>query len=67
MGSGMADVDNTRVIRNDYNHYKPLDKSKKEIRLLRILPSESAKDELVCCLVRADLDDCPPYQALSYT
>ncbi len=63
----MADVDNTRVIRNDYNHYKPLDKSKKEIRLLRILPSESAKDELVCCLVRADLDDCPPYQALSYT
>jgi hypothetical protein len=67
MESDVADVDKPRVILNDYHHYKPLDMSKKEIRLLRILPAESPKDELVCYLVRADLDNCPPYHALSYT
>nr|KAK5446095.1 hypothetical protein LTR18_004014 [Exophiala xenobiotica] len=63
----MADDDTPRYIENDYSHYKPLDKSKKEIRLLHIFPAESPNDELVCGLVRADLDDCPPYTALSYT
>ena len=67
MEAGTADVDNIRYIPHDYRLYKPLDKSKKEIRLLRILPAQSSKDELVCCLVRADLDDRPPYDALSYT
>ncbi|KAK5454287.1 hypothetical protein LTS15_006287 [Exophiala xenobiotica] len=62
----MADGDKIRIIPNNYRHYKPLDMSKKEIRLLRILPAESPRDKLVCCLVRTDLDDCPPYHALSY-
>ncbi|KAK7900347.1 hypothetical protein LTR67_004093 [Exophiala xenobiotica] len=67
MDASTADADTPPYIQNDYSHYKPLDKSKKEIRLLCIHPAESPRDELVCTLVRADLDDCPPYIALSYT
>ncbi|KAK5267598.1 hypothetical protein LTR96_006926 [Exophiala xenobiotica] len=63
----MADAVTPPYIQNDYSHYKPLDKSKKEIRLIVIRPAESPRDELWCGLVRADLDDCPDYHALSYT
>ena len=45
---------------------KPLDKSKKTIRLLHVVPGEPY--ELVRCeLGHVDLDDHPPYIALSYT
>lgn len=46
--------------------YDSLDKSKKTIRLLHVLPGEP--DDLVRCkLEHVDLDDCPSYVALSYT
>ncbi|KAJ9611655.1 hypothetical protein H2200_004839 [Cladophialophora chaetospira] len=62
----MAEPEEIRVIPNDYRHYRPLNRSKKEIRMLRIEPSKSPKDPLICHLHRADLHNPPPYTALSY-
>jgi hypothetical protein len=63
----MEEPEEIRVIPNDYQHYKPLDRSKRQTRLLRIEPAECSKDPLVCHLYWADLDHAPAYTALSYT
>ncbi|ETI26623.1 hypothetical protein G647_10384 [Cladophialophora carrionii CBS 160.54] len=62
----MEESETIQVIPNEYQHYKPLDRSKRQVRLLRIEPSESPKDPLVCHLYWADLDNAPAYTALSY-
>ncbi|KAF2839932.1 hypothetical protein M501DRAFT_1031091 [Patellaria atrata CBS 101060] len=62
----MTDPSPVRTIPNDYQFYRPLDISKKEIRLLRLLPAVSTEEHLVCALIRTSLDDAPPFQALSY-
>ncbi|KIW69413.1 hypothetical protein PV04_05292 [Phialophora macrospora] len=64
--SMMEEPEEIRVIPNDYQHYKPLDRSKKHTRLLRIEPAECSRDPLVCHLYWADLDHAPAYTALSY-
>jgi hypothetical protein len=46
--------------------YKPLDPSKHEIRLLRILPSSGKATTIHCELETTTLDAQPRYQALSY-
>lgn len=48
--------------------YQPLDSQRREIRLLRILPSTELKAPVHCCIFTASLTDDPPpiYQALSY-
>ncbi|KAK4891358.1 hypothetical protein LTR27_010012 [Elasticomyces elasticus] len=48
-------------------HYKPLDQSKNEIRLLRVQPNADCNAEIVCTLDRAILEDGLAYHALSYT
>lgn len=47
-------------------HYDPLDRSRRSIRLLEVLPGK-LDDDIVCRLVNADLNDNPSYAALSYT
>jgi hypothetical protein len=44
----------------------PLDGTKNEIRLLRILPNPTMNEGIQCSLSIASLDDNPRYQALSY-
>jgi hypothetical protein len=46
--------------------YQRLDRSKKTIRLLTVLPGDE-REPIRCELTHADLDDRPPYIALSYT
>jgi hypothetical protein len=62
----MTDPSPIRTIPNDYSHYKPLDSDKRELRLLRILPSASIDEPIVVALVRTKLATCAPYTALSY-
>ncbi|TVY73385.1 Heterokaryon incompatibility protein 6 OR allele [Lachnellula suecica] len=50
--------------------YEPLDATKNEIRLLRILPIrvvDGQECEVECSLFVTPLNDAPPYEALSYT
>ncbi|KAE9372770.1 hypothetical protein N431DRAFT_439800 [Stipitochalara longipes BDJ] len=54
--------------------YKPLDPSKREFRLLHILPENNATSEdkssvgpVRCTVTHASLDNAPEYDALSYT
>lgn len=46
--------------------YSPLDQSRREIRLLTILPCENDEGQIVCQLQTASLDDDPEYAAMSY-
>ncbi|KAH8672601.1 heterokaryon incompatibility protein-domain-containing protein, partial [Tricladium varicosporioides] len=62
----MTDLSPIRTIPNNYTHYSPLDSTRKEIRLLHILPADSDDGPLVVALVRTTLADCPEYRALSY-
>ena len=51
-----------------YTH-TPLDASKKDIRLLQLLPVKDnnvAHSGVRCNIVHASLDDSPAYEALSY-
>jgi hypothetical protein len=53
--------------------YRPLERARREIRLLQILPRHSEAvnaddaDSIQCALEHASLDDKPEFQALSYT
>ncbi|KAH8593983.1 heterokaryon incompatibility protein-domain-containing protein [Bisporella sp. PMI_857] len=47
--------------------YVPLDASKNDIRLLRVLFATSHDDPIRCVLFHTTLDEAPPYQALSYS
>lgn len=58
--SRLLDLQKSRDL---YSH-KPLDTSRQEIRLLRLLPADS---ELICCeIIHVSLNDPPEYDALSY-
>jgi Heterokaryon incompatibility protein (HET) len=46
--------------------YGPLDPTKQEIRLLKLLPASSGDDEIQCCLRWYTFNQAPPYVALSY-
>lgn len=46
--------------------YDSLDESRREIRLITLLPSEDDEGEIACLLETASLDDEPEYAALSY-
>jgi len=46
--------------------YLPLDSSKNEIRLLRVLYATYSDEPIKCILFHTTLDDAPPYEALSY-
>jgi hypothetical protein len=47
--------------------YKPLNKEKREIRLIRLLPSEvQDSSQVQCTIFTTSLDDPPMYGALSY-
>lgn len=59
------------VVKSDSRHdtdkiYKPLDSSKREIRVLELLPSEEEADAIHCRLHTVSLDNDPHYIALSY-
>jgi hypothetical protein len=50
--------------------YRGLELSQTQIRLLHVSESTtkgSTEDSIDCNLVRVDVNDCPPYRALSYT
>lgn len=47
--------------------YRPLNKGKNEIRLLRVHPHEGARRTIRCDLLTVPLDNAPTYEALSYT
>lgn len=47
--------------------YLPLDSSKNEIRLLKLLYASSSDEPIQCVIFHTSLDDAPPYQALSYS
>jgi Heterokaryon incompatibility protein (HET) len=46
-------------------HYRPLEKSRREIRLLALEPGQFS-DPLICRVIKASLDNPPPYCTLSY-
>lgn len=46
--------------------YNYLDESRREIRLITLLPSEDDEGQIACWLETASLDDEPEYAALSY-
>jgi hypothetical protein len=46
--------------------FSPLHDEKNQIRLISLLPKPSIEDEVSCDLITVSLDDCPPYEALSY-
>lgn len=48
------------------HQYRPLS-NKTSIRLLKISPATDTSDLIDCSLIEADLKDCPPFAALSYT
>ena len=47
--------------------YLPLDSSKNEIRLLKVLYATYSDEPIKCVLFHTSLDEAPPYQALSYS
>ena len=47
--------------------YHPLDRSRNETRLVRLLAAETPTSTIVCELVHVSLEAEPPYEALSYT
>lgn len=56
-----------RTIPNDYTHYKPIDSTEREIRVLVLHPATSPDDAVICSLVRGSLrTDTPCYEAISY-
>jgi len=46
--------------------YRPLDKARREIRLILLDPLLDPSGKLQCRLITSDLDDCKPFTALSY-
>lgn len=46
--------------------YAPLDRTTRDVRLLRFEEQPASLDLVCCCLETYDLDHCPPYAALSY-
>lgn len=66
--TAMSDPSPIRTIPNDYPKYHDLDPLLREIRLLRVVPTQpgSPAGKVACELFRTNLDDCPQFRALSY-
>jgi Heterokaryon incompatibility protein (HET) len=47
--------------------YQPLENDNQGIRLLRLMPGPHIAARIECELFHAKIEDCPPYEALSYT
>lgn len=48
-------------------YYEPLENDHQCIRLLRLMPGRHVAAGLECELLHTKIEDCPPYEALSYT
>ncbi|KAH6723599.1 hypothetical protein BKA61DRAFT_727461 [Leptodontidium sp. MPI-SDFR-AT-0119] len=46
--------------------YAPLDHNTHQFRLLRLLPSSAFNSDIRCEMFPSTMDECPPYEALSY-
>lgn len=61
------DPDAMRTISNDYSHYKPINSTEREVRVLVLHPAASPESTVNCFLVRSSLlTDEPCYEAISY-
>jgi hypothetical protein len=46
--------------------YRPLDLDRREFRLVKLKPSTQLSSPVCCELVETQLNNCPPYEAMSY-
>lgn len=62
-----AQISSLRRLRNEYGSYEGVDKAKKEIRLIRIVPATPNK-AMTCWVMKYPISECKNhYTALSYT
>ncbi|KAF2725362.1 HET-domain-containing protein [Polychaeton citri CBS 116435] len=59
-------IDAGRFVKSHYYDYTPLARDHEQLRLLRIQRSSSITDAIVCSVDTYELDNCPPFAAVSY-